>query len=175
MATDLGVEKNQGTACPIRKRPGYNAIYGRYKAPTCTNLCPRVHLTPHPQFKPSLGIRNSSANMKLLTILSTLLLSLSATVSAWTCLSDDDAQYIVNQSIIFLKHTNITQARAIAYDLFAPNLLEYGDSINALRQAPVCLDSFGIHFLCAYPIPLFVPSSLFEATRDQPVLHPIQP
>ena len=116
---------------------------------------PNVDLTTFLTHTPP--ARNLSAIMKSFAAVSALLLSLSSAVSAWTCLSDDDAQYIVNQSIIFLQHTDVDQARAIAYDLFAPDLMEYGDSINALRGDPVCL------FLCtlAYTMPCLSSQSFF--------------
>ncbi|KPI42239.1 uncharacterized protein AB675_9841 [Cyphellophora attinorum] len=76
--------------------------------------------------------------MQLTTILtSSLLLLLPAVVSAWSCLSDADAQDIVDKSIIFLQHRNITQAREVATELFSPDIVQYGDSINILRADPL--------------------------------------
>ncbi|ETN40901.1 uncharacterized protein HMPREF1541_05181 [Cyphellophora europaea CBS 101466] len=75
--------------------------------------------------------------MKLFTTLAALAFCTSSFVSAWSCLSDDDAQDIVNKSIIFLQHEDPEEARAIAYELFAPNITQYGDSINYLRGAPL--------------------------------------
>ena len=75
--------------------------------------------------------------MKLPTLLSTLLILTSSLVGAWSCLSDEDAQGIVDKSIIFLQHRDLDEARRVAYDLFHPNITQYGDSINFLRGAPV--------------------------------------
>lgn len=77
--------------------------------------------------------------MKLLTTLAALALSSASLVSAWSCLSDDDAQEIVNKSILFLQHRDLDEAREVAYDLFAENITQYGDSINFLRGDPVRL------------------------------------
>jgi hypothetical protein len=70
-------------------------------------------------------------------ITSSLLLLSPALVSAWSCLSDADAQDIVDKSIIFLQHRNITQAREVATELFSPDIVQYGDSINILRADPL--------------------------------------
>ena len=75
--------------------------------------------------------------MKFFNTLAALALSSASFASAWSCLSDDDAQEIVNKSIIFLQHRDLDEAREIAYDLFAENITQYGDSINFLRGAPV--------------------------------------
>jgi hypothetical protein len=66
-----------------------------------------------------------------------LLLSGSPLVAGWGCLSDDDAQEIVNKSMIFIKHDDIEEARTVAENLFAHNITQYSDSINALRGTPV--------------------------------------
>jgi hypothetical protein len=55
------------------------------------------------------------------------------------CLTDADAQSYVDRSIIFLQHTNVPLANATAQGLFADDIQEFGDSINALRGDPVCL------------------------------------
>ena len=69
---------------------------------------------------------------------STLLtLAAAPLISAWSCLSDADAQDIVDKSIIFLQHRNITEARAVATELFDPDIVQYGDSINILRADPL--------------------------------------
>lgn len=54
-----------------------------------------------------------------------------------SCLTDAEAQYLIDQAIIVLKHVDIANARAVAYSIFAPDIVEYGDSINSLRGAPV--------------------------------------
>lgn len=75
--------------------------------------------------------------MQLSNILTSSLLLLTPTfVSAWSCLSDHDAQDIVDKSIIFLQHRNIDEARAVATELFAEDIVQYSDSINALRAQP---------------------------------------
>ena len=83
--------------------------------------------------------------MKLLATLAALALSSSSLVSAWSCLSDDAAQEIVNKSILFLQHEDLDEAREVAYGLFAENITQYGDSINFLRGAPVSRPHFHIH------------------------------
>lgn len=78
--------------------------------------------------------------MKLLS-----LLALPAVAFAWNdwkngnCLSDADAQSIVDRSIIYLQHKDIPLANATAYGLFTSDIQEFGDSINALRGDPVCI------------------------------------
>lgn len=67
----------------------------------------------------------------------TLLLIAPSIVSAWSCLSDHDAEDIVNKSIIFLQHRDIEEARAVATELFSPDIVQYGDSINILRADPL--------------------------------------
>lgn len=69
--------------------------------------------------------------------LTTTALSLLPSTLAWSCLSDSDAQTIVDKSILFLQHKNPDEARAVAYDLFDPQIKQYGDSINFLRGAPL--------------------------------------
>jgi hypothetical protein len=60
-----------------------------------------------------------------------------AATLAWNnwngCLTDAEAQSIVDRSVIYLQHTNIPEANATAQALFAPGLQEFGDSINSLR------------------------------------------
>jgi hypothetical protein len=60
-----------------------------------------------------------------------------AATLAWndwsSCLTDAEAQSIVDRSIIYLQHFNIPEANATAQELFAPGLVEFGDSINSLR------------------------------------------
>ena len=67
-----------------------------------------------------------------------------ASVQAWGCLSETDAQSIADRSIIFLSHANVTLANETAQGLFAENIQEYGDSINSLRSQPVSCSSLKI-------------------------------
>ncbi|KAK4935517.1 hypothetical protein LTR10_023428 [Elasticomyces elasticus] len=62
---------------------------------------------------------------------------LTGSAQAWTCLSQADANNIAAQSTIFLQHLNVTEANATAQALFADGIVEYGDSINSLRGAPL--------------------------------------
>lgn len=69
-----------------------------------------------------------------------LFFALPLLAAAWSghmCLSDDDADSIVQRSIVFLEHSDIAAANASAQSLFADDIQEYGDSINALRGDPV--------------------------------------
>jgi hypothetical protein len=45
----------------------------------------------------------------------------------------------IAKQIVYLQHLPGTEeaALAAAYEVFAPNIVEYGDSINSLRGAPV--------------------------------------
>ena len=80
--------------------------------------------------------------MKSLAIFSTLLVACSTAVSAWSCLSDADAQNIIKEQIVFLQHSDLAAGRAAGEALFAPDFKEYGDSINALRMDAVRFPSF---------------------------------
>ena len=78
--------------------------------------------------------------MKLLKSLSTTLLAALAwapATSAWSCLSDNDAYAIIDRQKIFIAHQNVTLARLEVETLFAANITEYSDSVNALRGRPV--------------------------------------
>jgi hypothetical protein len=85
----------------------------------------------------SLSFKNST--MKFLSLLTPIALS------AWTvqahyqrsCLTDAVAKSIADRSAIFLQHTDVALANATAQELFAENIIEYGDSINSLRGDPV--------------------------------------
>lgn len=43
---------------------------------------------------------------------------------------------IVDKSVIFLQHKDIEESRAIGTELYAPEAVQYGDSINLLRGDP---------------------------------------
>ncbi len=81
--------------------------------------------------------------MKAFTVLSALV-GLLPIVSAWSkwdggnCLSDADAQYIVDQSIIVITHPDLDAARAAGLALYVPDVVVNGDSINVLNDVPVC-------------------------------------
>lgn len=82
--------------------------------------------------------------MKFLSALSSLafltcLVQASPTWEGWNngCLSAAEAQSIVDRSIIFLQHLDIPLANKTAQSLFAPDIVEFGDSINSLRGDPV--------------------------------------
>lgn len=53
--------------------------------------------------------------------------------------TDKYAEYLVSQSIVFLEHKDLDAAKAAAYAIFDTNIQEFGDSINALRSAPVSI------------------------------------
>jgi hypothetical protein len=53
------------------------------------------------------------------------------------CLTDARFQQLIDGFIIFLEHTNVPLANATAQAIFAPNIMEVGDSINSLRGDPV--------------------------------------
>jgi hypothetical protein len=75
--------------------------------------------------------------MKFFSTIAALALSSATLTSAWSCLSDEDAQEIVDRSILFLEHRDVQAARDSAYDLFAENITQVSDSINFLRGTPV--------------------------------------
>lgn len=75
--------------------------------------------------------------MKSLAIASTLLGGLLSTVSAWACLSASEAQSIVDQSIVVIKHPDVDAARAVGLALYDPNVVVNSDSIDALNGYPV--------------------------------------
>lgn len=78
--------------------------------------------------------------MRLFQLAAALLFSTSTVVSAWQCLSDANAAKIVNDSVALLLHSTPEQtayARAAEYESLSPNIQQYGDSINSLRQSPV--------------------------------------
>ncbi|KAJ9614996.1 hypothetical protein H2200_001070 [Cladophialophora chaetospira] len=75
--------------------------------------------------------------MRSFTIISTLLIALLPIVSAWSCLSDSDAQYVVDQSIVVIKHPDVDAARQAGLALYAPNVIVNGDSINVLNDVPL--------------------------------------
>lgn len=53
------------------------------------------------------------------------------------CLTQAQVDYLISQEILYLQHPNITQAREVAYEIFTPDVMEYGDSINSLRNETV--------------------------------------
>lgn len=54
-----------------------------------------------------------------------------------TCLNQTDVDNLIAKEIIYLQHPDVAAARAIAYSIFTPDIVEYGDSINSLRGQPV--------------------------------------
>lgn len=76
--------------------------------------------------------------MKFSSVLAFAIGASAAPWQGWSgCVSDAQAAYFASQSAIFLSHTDPVAAKAAAYTIFDANIVEYGDSINALRQAPV--------------------------------------
>lgn len=58
--------------------------------------------------------------------------------SSWNnCFSRDYIEGLIAQEIVFEMHTNVTAAIAAGNAIFDPAFVEYGDSINSLRGAPV--------------------------------------
>ena len=55
------------------------------------------------------------------------------------CASREYIQYLVDQEIVYLQHLDVAAGRAAGEAIFAADIVEYGDSINSLRQAPVSL------------------------------------
>lgn len=53
------------------------------------------------------------------------------------CYSRDYIEGLVAQEITYLMHTDLAAANAAALNIFAPDIAEFGDSINSLRMAPV--------------------------------------
>jgi hypothetical protein len=53
------------------------------------------------------------------------------------CLTDARFQQLIDGFIIFLEHTNVPLANSTAQAIFAPTIMEVGDSINSLRGDPV--------------------------------------
>ena len=89
-------------------------------------------------------ISSSLASMKFFAALASLAAVGSAvpTPGNWGnwnqgCASRNHVQYLVDQSIIYLQHKDVAAGRAAAEAIFADNIIEYGDSINSLRQAPL--------------------------------------
>lgn len=74
---------------------------------------------------------------------SVLAFAVSVSAAPWqgwgnqNCVSDAQAAYFASQSAVYLAHNDPVAAKAAAYSIFDENIVEYGDSINALRQAPV--------------------------------------
>lgn len=75
--------------------------------------------------------------MKFFQALATAALACAPIASAWECLSDADAQNIIDRQRTFLLRQNVTAGREAVETLFSPNLLELSDSINALRGVTV--------------------------------------
>lgn len=81
-------------------------------------------------------------------LLTPLLLLLSPAVLAWHkyCpLTDQRAQEIADGSAIYISHTDVALANATAQTLFAPNIVEFGDSINSLRGDAVSTSVLPFH------------------------------
>lgn len=54
------------------------------------------------------------------------------------CLSPERANYIVQRERVYLLKADLNEARAAGEELFADDFVQYGDSINSLREQPVC-------------------------------------
>lgn len=77
--------------------------------------------------------------MKLLNYLAPLALAALGVQADWQpwgsdgCLTTAQVNYIVANSITFLSHEDVAAANASAQAIFAPDIVEFGDSINSLR------------------------------------------
>ena len=84
--------------------------------------------------------------MKLLATIATLALAATALPTPtpqgtdWEqngCATRSYVEYLVAQEIIYLQHTNVTAGRIAAEGIFAADIVEFGDSINSLRNDTV--------------------------------------
>jgi hypothetical protein len=55
------------------------------------------------------------------------------------CLTDARFQQLIDGFIVFLEHENVPLANSTAQAIFAPTIMEVGDSINSLRGDPVSI------------------------------------